>query len=107
MLDEIKRLRRQPILPAWERHVSEDKLDAVRQILRSAIDELVAAGRNLEPEIAEDILGQAVEHLNDLDQEEPFIFTLEREDLCEWLTEVGHLAGLDADGEWIDEYRDW
>lgn len=107
MLDELKRFRRRPILPGWDRHIDENQLSAVREILRSALDEVIALGRRMELEMAEEILAQAIEQLNELNTEEPFIFTIEREELCDWLYELGDIIGLESDEEWVDEYRDW
>jgi hypothetical protein len=54
---------------------------------------------------ASDILRGCVERYNDLD--DGYIGTIEREELCDLLDQVGELCGLDSGEGWVDEWRDW
>lgn len=48
--------------------------------------------------------------LNDVDGDEELdicIDTVDREQLCEALYTMGDVVGLDADTEYVDEWRDW
>jgi len=106
-LARLKKFRGQPILPNWEGEVATERLMGTRRILLAALDELIALGTRGTPEAAQDVLGRAIGRLNELDNEDQFICTIEREDLCDWLYDVGELCGLDADEEWVEEYREW
>jgi hypothetical protein len=46
-----------------------------------------------------------VERYNELD--DGFICTIEREELCDILYELGDFCGLDSEEDWVDEWREW
>jgi hypothetical protein len=55
-----------------------------------------------------DEIRHSVERFNALDEEqEPFIMTIEREDICDLLNELAELIGLDDYDEAICAGRDW
>lgn len=66
---------------------------------------LIALGRRGSVEDATDILRQCIEQYNELD--EGFICTIEREELCDTLYEIGDACGLDGDEDWVDKWREW
>jgi hypothetical protein len=103
----LKQLRSKPLLPSWEGEVPAGRLAATRKVLLAALDKLIALGSRGKPEAAQKILARAVERLNKLDEQDQFICTIEREDLCDWFYEVGELCGIDPDEDWVDDYRDW
>jgi hypothetical protein len=78
---------------------------AVRRALLGALDKLIALGRYGKVEDATEILRTCVERLNAVD--EGFICTIEREELCEILYDIGGFCGMPADEDWVDEWRDW
>lgn len=53
------------------------------------------------------LLKQTVESLNQLDSVHSFIHTVEREDLCEALTQIVCAAGFPMLADDIDQLRDW
>lgn len=85
--------------------VDPDQREACWQNLAQTVDALIALGRRGTVEDATGILRRCVERYNELDEE--FICTIEREELCEILYEIGGYCGMDADADWVDEWRDW
>jgi hypothetical protein len=82
--------------------------EACRENLSITLDALIALGPEASREAALGALRRCVERFNELDEaDEPFIFTIEREELCDILYEIGGLCGLDSGDEWVDEWRDW
>jgi hypothetical protein len=86
-----------PITPAQRQ--------ACWQNLVQTVDALIALGPRGTAEGATEILRQCVERYNELD--EGFICTLEREELCDILYEIGECCGPDSEDDWVDEWRDW
>jgi len=61
-----------------------------------------------QPEELVSAIGRAVEQLNEADEPDHFIMTIEREDLCDFLGQVGSAAGLsDAQIDRGLAGRDW
>src|SRR5262249_14220625 len=85
--------------------VSPAVREACWKNLADTLDALIALGPKGSVEGASDLLRLCIERYNKLD--EGFISTIEREDLCEILYEIGDLCGLDNEEEWVDEWRDW
>jgi hypothetical protein len=100
-LEQLRQLRGRVSFPDWDAGHRRD----VENLLRAMIDELLALGPGARDEAVMDKLRGAVEGLNQLD--DGFIGTIEREDLCDALYKIGEAAGVSADEEWVDEYRDW
>ena len=82
-----------------------DQREACWQNLAQTVDSLIALGPGGTVEAASDILRQCVERFNELD--DGFITTIEREELCDILYEIGDHSGLDSEDEWVDEWREW
>jgi hypothetical protein len=78
---------------------------ACRATLIGCLDALIALGPGAAKDDALDVLRQCIEAYNELD--EGFICTIEREELCDHLYEIGDLCGLKDEGDWVDEWRDW
>lgn len=87
----------------WE--IEPEQREACRRNLVETVDALIALGRDGSVEDATAILQRCVERFNDLD--EGFICTLEREELCGILYEIGGYGGLDDEEDWVDEWREW
>ena len=79
--------------------------EACRANLAETVDALIALGPGGTADAARDVLRGCVERYNELD--DGFIATIEREDLCAILYEIGEHCGLDAGDEWVDEWREW
>jgi hypothetical protein len=85
--------------------ITPEQREACWQNLVQTVDALVALGPDGTVEDATDLLRQCVERYNELD--EGFIATIEREDLCDILYELGNYCGLDGADDWVDEWREW
>lgn len=85
--------------------ITPDQVEACWNNLITTLDALIALGEDGTEEDATEVLQQCVERYNDLD--EGFITTLEREELCELLYQIGDLCGMDEEEEWVDEWREW
>jgi hypothetical protein len=87
--------------------VEPDQREACWRNLAEAVDALIALGPRGDTQAASEVLRRCVERYNELDEDEGFICTMEREELCAILYEVGGYCGLDAEEDWVDEWRDW
>jgi len=85
--------------------ITPEQRAACWQNLAQTLDALIALGRRGSVEDATDILRQCIERYNELD--EGFICTIEREELCDTLYEIGDARGLDGDEDWVDKWREW
>jgi len=83
---------------SWEGEVEAKDLKQSRQILKG-LHRALLKGRGPEAAIAE-----AVRAFNAIDH---FIFTIEREDICDALWLYGRAAGLADPQALVDEHRDW
>jgi hypothetical protein len=82
--------------------------EACRVNLTGTLDALIALGPEASRQAALGVLRRCVEWFNELDKaDKPFIWTMEREELCDILYEIGGLCGLDSGDEWVDQWRDW
>src|SRR5262249_52288862 len=85
--------------------ITPEQREACWQNLAQTVDALIAWGRRGTVEDATETLRRCVERYNELD--EGFICTIEREELCDILYEIGSFCGLDSEEDWVDEWRDW
>jgi hypothetical protein len=85
--------------------ISARKRRACWQNLAGTLDALVALGPRGSVKAATDLLRKCVEKFNRLD--DGFICTIEREELCDILYEIGDMCGLNGGDDWVDEWRDW
>ncbi len=85
--------------------ITPEQREACWQNLAQTLDALIALGRRGTVADATAVLCGCVERFNALD--EGFICTIEREELCEILEEVGEFCGLDSEEDWVGPMRDW
>jgi hypothetical protein len=85
--------------------ISTRKRRACWRNLAATLDALIALGPRGSVEDATGLLRRCVAKFNRLD--DGFICTIEREELCDILYEVGDLCGLDSGEDYVDEWRDW
>ena len=71
------------------------------------IDALIALGPDAPEPALIDEIQHCVQRFNDLDEDEGFIETIEREDICEAIDRMADLIGLDDYGEALEGGRDW
>jgi hypothetical protein len=86
-------------------NATPEQRQACRGNLAKTLEKLIALGPHGSVDDATDLLRQCIEEFNELD--EGFIGTIEREQLCDMLYDIGDLCGLDGEEEWVDEWRDW
>ena len=77
----------------------------MRHALRELIDALIALGPDPDEDDARQAVDTCVRRLNEMD-DECWITTIEREDLCEAIYQIVDLAGFEGDEDWTGE-RDW
>lgn len=88
----------------WSGYTPPAGIRESRRVVRDLIDDLIACG---DDEVRKfDAFRRATERLNDADgRDEPFIETVEREDICELFHHLAEAAGLpDYD---VTAWRDW
>lgn len=85
--------------------VDQTVREACWKNLADTVDALIALGPKADVEDATEVLRRCIERYNELD--DGFICTIEREELCDILYEIGDLCGLDSEDDWVDEWRDW
>lgn len=88
-----------------DRPIAPDVREACRENVSGTLDLLVALGLEGSSEDALDVLRRCIEPFNELD--DGFICTIEREELCEILCEIGDPCGLGGGDDWVDQWRDW
>ena len=91
----------------WEGFVSQGVIVRTRDIFSELLDELIQLGSDPTHDRVEDAFRRAVEKTNELDGTFDGFTTIEREDLCEALYEIGSLCGMPEDEEWVDKWRAW
>jgi len=94
---------RESYFAEWE--MEPDQREACWQNLALTLDALIALGQQGSVKNSTEILRRCVEQYNELD--DGFICTIEREELCDIMYEIGGYCGLDGDGAWVDAWRDW
>ena len=103
----LKAYRDGTILANWDGKVSATSLEATRVTLRQLAVALIATAPDTSLERIGTLFVACVERFNELDMEDQFICTIEREDICEELYRLGDLCGVsDSVDEWLDN-RDW
>lgn len=100
-----KRLADRKALYFGDWPVSPEEREACWKNLADTLDALIALGPQGSVAGALHILHQCINRYNELDT--GFICTIEREDLCDILYEIGDLCGLDNKEDWVDAWRDW
>jgi hypothetical protein len=104
----LAELRRETFFKRWNGYVDAANIRAARQLIRTAIDELLALGPDASESEKLDVLHACVEDFNDLnDEDEHFIETIEREHICDVLGKIAERVGLEDYHEHIARGRDW
>ncbi|WP_420454283.1 hypothetical protein [Rubrivirga sp.] len=106
-VDGLIRERARQRFPSWEGHVPSTALAATRAVFDRLIGGLVALGPEALPARALGLFRAAVADLNRLDAAGPFIFTIERDDLCDDLCRLADLAGCGPLDDHLDDWRTW
>lgn len=94
----LEELASRTFFESWKGNVESKDLKKSRAILK-ALHRALAKGDD-----AEAALQTAVVAFNTIDH---FIFTLEREDICDALWRYGRAAGIDDPQALVDQHRDW
>lgn len=103
----IREYQDKKLFTSWESFVADSSLDATRAIFASLTETLLSLGDSPPVESLEAAFTECVVRLNELDAESQFIYTIEREDICDELAELGEICGVaDEVDEWMGE-RDW
>jgi hypothetical protein len=99
-------LRTRMPFPEWTDYVEPENLRLSRRIVRDLIDDLITLEGSGDEVAMLDAFRRAVGRFNATeDGDDPFIATIEREDICERLFEAAEAAGLtDYD---VASWRDW
>jgi hypothetical protein len=103
----LEAFRRQTPFPGWSGYIEPHLLRASRRIIRDAVAALIELGPDAPAPAKLDVFRLGVERFNDLDGEEQFIDTIEREDICELLDNLAALVDLDDYDDNLTSYRDW
>jgi hypothetical protein len=104
----LEELRQQTPFPNWSEFVEPAPLRASRRIIRELIDALIELGPNAPEPARLDEIRRCVKRFNALDVENDlFIATIEREDICGLLDDVAALVGLDDYDESLAGDREW
>jgi len=107
-LDRLRKVVDAKALKSWEGEVAEAHLLRARQILDEAGRNMLELAANPQKEELVGVIDRAVRALNEADEPDHFIMTIEREDLCEHLGNLGAAAGLsDAEIDRGLSGRDW
>jgi hypothetical protein len=102
----LREIRVEKPFTDWSGYTSPANLRLARRIVRDLIDELIAL-EGAGDELAQlDAFRRAVVRFNAADNgDDPFIETVEREDICDLLGDIADAAGLtDYD---VTSSRDW
>jgi hypothetical protein len=100
--------RKSKLLAGWKKYPPPKLAAASRKLLVEASKKLEALGARPPKRAALKVLRECVVALNKLDaKNDHFIETVEREDLCEHIDELAHLAGLIDEDDVAGRWRDW
>jgi hypothetical protein len=99
----------------WKQRMDEDddlftdeNINATNEILDSYINNLKKLGDKPTEEDILECVKEVVIRLNELnDKYDYFIETMEREELCEFITEAARIAGLESEEDITEEWREW
>jgi len=93
-------------LETWRETSAECRHAEVQQLLQQLVQQLQAQTQRTKPRVRK-LLKQTVEALNRMESHQPFIATVEREELCEALEQIACAAGFPALADEIDGWRHW
>lgn len=101
----MEKLKRKQRFVSWKKWKSSELIVHCRTIFNEAIDKLLE-GENSKKKVRS-IIRQCVESLNRLDNENQFIDTIEREDLCLEIDELLFACGYPEEQGIEDRWREW
>ncbi len=107
--DRLDELRQQAQFDGWQGHVPDAGLAGVRDVFDRLLNELIALADASGPDELEPLFTKCIDELNQLDEPEPFLMTIEREELCDVLFEIAAACDVDDEEvveEWLED-RDW
>jgi hypothetical protein len=100
----LRQLRGQRFFCGWDKLDSAHRVEASEAILHRLIDDLLALGPDPTEAATRLAVEECVRRFNALD--DGWIYTIEREDICEQIGRVVDACGFDCQEDWLDE-RDW
>jgi len=96
------------LFSTWDEYPPEKAKEGCQEIIRTFIRTLAAAKEPIEKRFVSSELKKCVECLNQFDaQNNNFIETIEREDICEALEDVVNAAKFPKLIEKVENWRDW
>jgi hypothetical protein len=104
-------LRDKNTFESWEGFVDSRIIEESRRVYKDTIESLLGLEDNASAEERVRILERYVERFNELDKiHGHFIYTIEREDICEYFGQIADILGLEGIRECDDlpnVARDW
>ncbi|SFC58072.1 hypothetical protein SAMN05443252_104427 [Bacillus sp. OV322] len=99
----------------WKERMNEgddlftsENIDATNTVLDSYINSLKELTENPTEEEIVECVKSVVIRLNELNEKyDDFIEIMEREDLCEFITEAARISGLESKDDITEEWREW
>lgn len=102
------KFREQKLFRGWGLPTPQKMITASRKLMTETATRLESLGPNPDREAARVLLRDCILAFNRLDEEnEHWIETLEREDICSHFYELAHIAGFSDEPNLADEWRDW
>lgn len=100
--------RDQRLFPDWGEPTPRKMIAASRKLMKETAARLEALGPKPDREAARAVLRDCIVGFNRLDEEnDHWIETVEREDICSHFSALAHIAGFGDEPELADEWRDW
>lgn len=100
--------REQRLFPDWGEPTPRKMIAASRKLLKETATRLEALGLKPDREAARAVLRDCIVGFNRLNEEnDHWIETVEREDICSHFYVLAHIAGFGDEPELADEWRDW
>ena len=106
MAMSYKKLAKAKALDDWEEVVPKKLIKKCRKIIEKSVKAVEKLGASPKSSKVLKIIQRGVESLNELEDEDSFIETDEREDLCDIFNQLANMAGIDEDSV-ADRWRDW
>jgi len=107
----LSTLRNKNTFESWEGFVDSRIIEESRRVYKDTIESLLGLENNASAEERLRILERYVERFNELDKiHGHFIYTIEREDICEYFGQIADILGLGGVRECDDlpnVARDW
>ena len=99
-IDALIERRKQPLFGGWAGFVSDERMRQSVGSVTQLIDDLVALGSTADESSVEKSVRRCVECFNDID--DGWITTIEREEICDAISQIVSLGGLTFDEAWLD-----